>query len=34
MAKSLNGQLFEHNVLSLQFELLNKEYVTIKEAFM
>ena len=32
MAISLNGQKIEHNVLSLHFDLLNKECVTIKEA--
>ena len=31
MAESLNGQYFEHNVLSLHFESLNKDCVTIKE---
>ena len=31
MAKSLNGQYFENNVLSLHFESFNKECVTIKE---
>ena len=30
MAESLNGQYFEHNVLSLHFESFNQECVTIK----
>ena len=32
MAESLNGQQFEHNILSFHFVAFNKECVTIKEA--
>ena len=33
MFESLNGQLFEHNVLSLHFKSFSKECVTIKEVY-
>ena len=32
MSAYFNGQLLEHNVLSIHFESFNKEFVTIQEA--